>query len=111
MANAKNETHEPSLVISVPLVAREYGFDARILIEAIREGRLRASRLTARKIQVFLNDIEHPPHRGATGESAAVSRSYPAVVGGCRGVVSARADKLLRAGNTRPGNRRIDNDS
>jgi hypothetical protein len=57
-ANANNEQQQLPLVLSVARAAREYGFDAGTLMEAIREGRLRASRPTARTIRVFRRDIE-----------------------------------------------------
>jgi len=57
-ANAKNTQQELPLVLSVARAAREYGFDSGTLMEAIREGRLRASRPTARTIRVFRRDIE-----------------------------------------------------
>ena len=56
--NAKNETQELPLVLSVARAARTYGFDAGTLMQAIRDGSLRASRPTARTIRVFRRDIE-----------------------------------------------------
>jgi hypothetical protein len=57
-ANATNEHQQLPLVLSVARAAREYGFDAGTLMEAIREGKLRASRPTARTIRVFRKHIE-----------------------------------------------------
>jgi hypothetical protein len=57
-ANAENETQQLPLVLSVARAAREYGFDSGTLMEAIREGKLRASRPTARTIRVFRKHIE-----------------------------------------------------
>jgi hypothetical protein len=56
--NATNELQQLPLVLSVARAAREYGFDAGTLMEAIRDGKLRASRPTARTIRVFRRDIE-----------------------------------------------------